>query len=382
MSLRESLETNKTAEVIIVGAGVIGLSIARALAERGMRDVALIERAKPGAEASWAAGGILAPQIEADSADDFFRLACASRDMYPSFAADLKEETGIDVQFDQAGTLYLGFTEDDECELRRRYDWQTNEAFSVEWLSGDAARKLEPNISQNTRCALRFPNDWQVENRWLVKALVSANEKLGVRLISACELTSLRIEGAKVSGVETSSGFISTTMVVLACGAWTSLIQSSGPALPAINVEPVRGQMLCFATRPAVARHVLYSSRGYLIPRRDGRVLAGSTTETTGFDKHVTAEGIDAIKSMAAEIAPVFQRLRLIDSWAGLRPRAQDSLPVIGCYEEIKGLLYAAGHYRNGILLAPLTGELIADIVTGVPMPPSSAAFSPNRFHN
>src|SRR5437899_4591433 len=127
--------TGAHAEVAIIGGGVIGLNIARALARRGVRDVAVIEKNECGREASWAAGGILAPQIEADSADDFFRLACASRDLYPSFAADLKEETGIDPQLDQAGTLYLGFTEDDERELRRRYQWQTREGFSVDWLS-------------------------------------------------------------------------------------------------------------------------------------------------------------------------------------------------------------------------------------------------------
>ncbi len=369
-----SLE-RKSAEVIIVGGGIIGLAIARELAKRGIPDVMLIEKNRPGREASWAAGGILGPQAETDRMDDFFRLA-----MYPSFADSLREETGIDVELDQTGTLYLGLTAEDEFELRRRYEWQANQDLRVEWLSGDEARRIEPTISAKTRCALRFLKDWQVENRRLVEALLRANEKLGVRLITECEVKALRGEEGRVTGVESSSGSISAPVVVLAAGAWTSFIQSSATALPEIAVEPVRGQMLCFEALPPIAQHVLYSSRGYLVPRRDGRILAGSTTEHAGFDKRTTDEGIDAIKSMAFEIAPALANLPLIDSWAGFRPRAADDLPVLGPCKEIDGLLYATGHYRNGILLAPITGKLIADIMTGVPTSPLFAAFSPNRF--
>ncbi len=178
----------RVADVVIVGGGVIGLTIARALAKRGARDVVLIEKDQPGLEASWAAGGILGPQAEADQIDEFFRLACASRDLFPSFADSLKEETGMDVELDKTGTLYLAFTAEDEHELRQRYEWQASEGLPVEWLSRGEARKLEPSISRKTRCALRFPNDWQVENRRLAEALVRANERLGVRLITECEV--------------------------------------------------------------------------------------------------------------------------------------------------------------------------------------------------
>jgi len=227
---------------------------------------------------------------------------------------------------------------------------------------------------------LRFPNDWQVENRRLAEALVRANERLGVRLITECEVKALRAEDGRVTGVESSSGSISAPVVVLAAGAWTSLIQSTGTPLPKIDVEPVRGQMLCFETQPPISQHVLYSSWGYLVPRRDGRLLAGSTTEFVGFDKDVTIDGVSEIKAMALEIAPVLDDSPLVDSWSGLRPCAQDGLPVLGPHEEVEGLFYATAHYRNGILLAPITGELIADIVTGVPTSPLFAAFSPNRF--
>ncbi|HVS20393.1 MAG TPA: FAD-dependent oxidoreductase, partial [Pyrinomonadaceae bacterium] len=165
-----------------------------------------------------------------------------------------------------------------------------------------------------------------------------------------------------------------------AAGAWTSFINSPGASLPSIKIEPVRGQMLCFEARPQIARHVIYSSRGYLVPRRDGRVLAGSTAERVGFDKSVTDEGRNAIKLMALGISPALKHLPLIDSWAGFRPRAEDGLPVLGPCEGIEGLVYATGHYRNGILLAPVTGELIADAIVEGATSSLPAAFSPKRF--
>ncbi|HYR77273.1 MAG TPA: glycine oxidase ThiO [Pyrinomonadaceae bacterium] len=376
--MSDKTHKSRTADVVIVGGGVIGLSIARALALRGVSDVMLIERGQPGAEASWAAGGILAPQVESDRADDFFSLAAAGRDLYPAFAESLKDETGIDVELDLTGTLCLGFTEKDEAELRSRFDWQSKAGLSVEWLSGDEARRQEPCISHQVRCALCLPNDYQVDNRRLIEALVKANEKLDVRLITDCHVSKLLIENEKIRGVETSSGFVVARVVVLAAGAWTSQINSSDLALP--QLEPVRGQMLCYETRPRIARHVIYSSRGYLVPRRDGRLLAGSTTEWAGYDKRVTDEGVRAIKSMAIEIAPALARLTPVDSWAGFRPRATDDLPVLGPCEEIAGLFYATGHYRNGILLAPITAQLIAQAIVDGATSPMPAAFSPDRF--
>jgi len=373
----QSVRSGSTADVVIVGGGVIGLTIARELALRGVRNVALIERARPGAEASSAAAGILGPQVEADHPDEFFRLACASRDMYKEFADALREETGIDVELDATGTLYLGFTAEDEEQLQRRYQWQVSEGLRVEWLTGNDARRLEPEISENVRCALRFPRDFQVENRRLIAALANANEKMGVRLVTDCNVNALRIECEKVCGVETSLGFVGSPTIVVAAGAWSSFI---GSALPPIRIEPVRGQMLCFEPQPQIARHVLYSSRGYLVPRRDGRLLAGSTSEHVGFDKSVTDEGASAIRSMAVEIASALEHMPLIDSWAGFRPRAKDDLPVLGRSENVEGLFYATGHYRNGILLAPITGRVIAEAIVNGAASPSLTAFSPHRF--
>ena len=380
MSVEERLGSRETAEVVIIGGGVIGLSIARALTLRGIDDVLLIERASLGAEASYAAGGILAPQAEADLVDDFFKLACKSRDMYPGFAAALREETGTDIELETTGTLYLAFTEHDQVEIDKRCEWQICAGLSVEKLTAEEARLLEPCVSENARGALRFPLDIQVENRRLIAALIAACEKQGVRMTVNTNVESVRIERGRVAGVETSRGFVSVANVVVAAGSWTNFITASNAALPRVRIAPIRGQMICLETNPRVARHVLYSPRGYLVPRLDGRLLAGSTSEHAGFAKRVTAKGLHSILSHALEIAPGIAGSSILDTWAGLRPRAEDDLPVLGPCAEIAGLSYATGHYRNGILLAPITGELIAEAIAGNVLPELLGPFSPDRF--
>lgn len=381
-------ELPKSAGVAIVGGGVIGLAVARALALRGICDVLLIERSSLGAESSSAAAGMLAPQAEADCDDDFFHLACRSRGLYPTFADALLEETGIDIEFETTGTLYLAFNDKDAAELEKRYEWQVKAGLTLEKMSGEDARRLEPGISENVCAALKFPFDTQVENRRLISALAVATEKLGVRLVTGTTVTALKTDHRGVAGVETSRGFVSTETVVIAGGAWTSLLglkavsgqMTTDKTLPNLCIEPVRGQMLCFEANPQIARHVIYTPRGYIVPRRDGRLLAGSTTEQAGFDRRVTAEGVSSILSAAQEISPQIGALPMTASWAGLRPRAADGLPVLGPYAEIEGLFYATGHYRNGILLAPVTGELIAGAIFDKVASTSLSIFAPDRF--
>ena len=197
--------------------------------------------------------------------------------------------------------LYCAFTEHDQDEIDQRFAWQTSAGLPVERLSAEEARRLEPSVADNLRGALKFPLDTQVENRRLLNALVSANERMGVRLVTNTVVESVRVERGQVAGVETSAGFLSSRNVVVAGGAWTSLIKT-GERAPQINIEPVRGQMICFEPPAAFPRHVIYSPRGYIVPRRDGRLLAGSTTEAVGFDKQVTDEGIESIRSRAQEI--------------------------------------------------------------------------------
>ena len=364
----------RIADVIIVGGGVIGLSIARSLAVKGVRDILVLERSSLGTEASFAAGGMLAPQAEADSRDQFFELLFESRAMYPDFAAALRNETGIDVELDTTGTLYLAFSEHDQNEIDERYEWQTRAGLPVEKLTADEARLLEPCIAPNTSGALRFALDIQVENRRLLNALANSVNELGVQTICGVNVESIRTEKSRVKGLQTSAGEFQASTVVLAAGAWTSLLSTT------VKVEPVRGQMICLTSQPRLTRHVIYSPRGYLVPRQDGRLLVGSTSEAAGFAKEVTVAGINQILLNALEIAPSIATLPLVDSWSGLRPKAPDGLPVLGPCGEIDGLIYATGHYRNGILLAPITGELIARTIVDGSLPTSLAPFSPDRF--
>jgi len=374
-------DSKHSPDVVVIGGGVIGLTIARALAHRGAGEICLIERASLGHEASFAAAGMLAPQAEANSQDDFFRLACQSRDLYPDFASSLYDETGIDVELDTTGTLYIALTYHDLVEIEKRYEWQTAAGLEVEKLTASQALQLEPCLSQSVRGALRFPRDLQVENRRLLSALANSVAKLGVTVLSGTTVESVKIERDEVRGVHTLRGFISCPNVVVAAGTWSSLLKLSQPSEKrAMMVDPVRGQMISFDARPQLTRHVIYSPRGYIVPRRDGRLLAGSTSEHAGFAKQVTAGGISAILQHAQEISPSVSALPIVDTWAGLRPRAPDSLPVLGPCDEIGGLFYATGHYRNGILLAPVTGDLIAEaVVTGVSSP-LLGPFSPSRF--
>jgi len=368
-------ENPKKFDAVIVGGGVIGLSIARSLALRGVRKICVIERQECGTEASYAAAGMLAPQAEADSPDEFFQLLCRSRDLYPDWALSLKAETGIDIELDLTGTLYLSFTDDERRELDHRFDWQLKAGLSAERLTIQEARSLEPQISLSVTGALLFPRDVQVENRRLLAALANSVQGLGVFVMNETNVEEIAVSGGRVTGVRTSKDLVQSPTVIIAAGAWSDL--NGAMKFP---VEPVRGQMVCLSAKPQLTRHVVYSPRGYLVPRQDGRLIAGSTTERVGYLKLVTAGGVKSILVNASEISPAIERLPIVTSWAGLRPRAPDGLPLLGPCDEIEGLIYATGHYRNGILLAPLTGELIAETVVDGRISGELATFSPNRF--
>jgi glycine oxidase len=317
---------------------------------------------------------MLAPQAEADSRDEFFDLLCQSRDLYPEFAAALKEESGVDIELDQTGTLYLAFNEHDQAEIDKRFEWQARAGLPVEKMTSSSARLLEPSIAPNVSGALRFPKDIQVENRRLLNALVNSVARLNVKLCTGVNVEAIRVENNRVTGVRTSDETLDCHTVVIAAGSWTSLIHST------IKVEPIRGQMICLTAKPQLSRHVIYSPRGYIVPRQDGRLLAGSTSERAGFVKEVTVEAVTSILRNAIEICPDITALPMADLWAGLRPKAPDGLPVLGPCGEIDGLIYATGHYRNGILLAPVTGELIAKTIVEDTLQPALAPFSPDRF--
>ena len=365
-------------EVLIIGGGVIGLSIARQLRRKGVEKITILERGQIGREASYAAAGMLAPHAETDQADDFFRLCHDSNKLYPDFAGQLLDETGVDIELDKSGTLYLAFSETDSKEIRQRFSWQRAAGLGVEHLSAEQARKIEPFVSPDVREALFFPNDWQVENRRLLRALQKYAVLNQIEIIENAEVKRLLITGGKIAGAQTASQTFTVQTIVLATGAWTSFIDADGFTLP--KIKPLRGQMISYQTAKRLFRRVMYSPRGYLVPRLDGRILVGATVEDVGFDRATTAAGIEFLRENALEIAPSLVNLNVAEQWTGLRPFAADGLPIIGALPGVENLHIAAGHHRNGILLAPLTAELLAEAIVTRTESERLKMFSPRRF--
>lgn len=350
-----------TSEILIIGGGVIGLSIGRELHRNGVRRVTIVERGRAGHEASFAAAGMLAPNAETDKLDDFYRFCSDSNALYPDFAAELLDETGVDIELERSGTLYLAMTEHDSAELKKRFEWQENAGLCVEHLDAKATLNAEPFVSQHVRESLFFPHDWQVENRKLLAALLKYTEINGIEIREGINIDEISIEAGKVTGASANGEVFSADMTIIATGAWTSLIKLGGNPLP-VKVKPIRGQMVSFHPPEKMFRRVIFSPRGYIVPRTDGRVLVGATVEEVGFDKSVTEKGVSSLLAIASEIAPRLSDFPISDSWAGLRPLAGEGWPVIGMVEGFENLLAATGHYRNGILLAPLTAKVVAGL--------------------
>jgi len=348
------------AEILIIGGGVIGLSTARSLKKRGAGRITILERGKVGRESSFAAAGMLAPQAETDKLDDFFDFCHESNKLYPQFAAELLDETGIDIELDRSGTLYLAFSDEDVKEINRRYVWQKGSGLAVEYLTAEEIRRSEPFVSPDVREGLFFPNDWQVENRKLLLALQKYAELNRISIIEDTEVKNLIVTGGKVTGAATADETFAADAIILATGAWTSLVKLADFDLP-FQVRPIRGQILSFQAAKRFFQRVIYSPRGYVVPRADGRILAGATVEDVGFDKSVTDAGTDFLLERALEIAPSLVNLEINEKWSGLRPLAAHGLPVLGALPEAENLFAATGHYRNGILLAPITAETLAD---------------------
>ncbi|HJS52252.1 MAG TPA: glycine oxidase ThiO [Pyrinomonadaceae bacterium] len=366
--------------ILVIGGGVIGLSIARELHKAGFRKTKVIERGVCGMESSWAAAGMLGPQAEADEGDAFFDFCCESRDLFPALADQLLEETAIDIELDRTGTLSLAFNEKDTDELLQRSRWQIEAGLKHETLSTKEVRQLEPLVSSRVQFGIYFPNDWQVENRKLLIALRRYADLNGIGISENTSVDALIIENGVAKGVETNIGPLTADITVLATGAWTSFIKFGDRSAP-FEIKPVRGQMIEFRPSRPLFRHVIYSRLGYLVPRIDGRILAGSTSENVGYDKNVTESAARDLSDMANEISDAFAELEIVDHWSGLRPFSADGLPVLGPITGHDGLLIATAHYRNGILLAPLTAKMIAaSMVNNNARSEMFDLYSPERF--
>jgi glycine oxidase len=366
-------------DVLVVGGGVIGLAIAREAARAGMT-VRLLERGAPGGEASGASAGILSAQLEAHHPGPLLPLALASRALYPPLVAALVEETGVDVDLRRDGALLVARGAAMVDELERTFAFQRGRGLPVERLEGEALRRAEPAITGAALLGLRLPDEGSIDPPALVRALALAAERAGAEIRTPAEVAALGVAGGRVSGVVTADGTTHPAgRVVVAAGAWAGTL--AGPGIAPVPSEPVRGQIVAFEA-PGLIRHVLHGGTCYLVPRSDGRVLAGSTMERAGFDRRVTAEGVAHLAAAALALVPGLAPAPFHRAWAGLRPSAPDGLPVIGP-ASTEGLLYACGHLRNGIVLTPITARAIVSMLLGggaVPEEVDLAPFSPQRF--
>ncbi len=364
-------------DVIIVGAGVIGLSIAYELLCRGTR-VTLVDQGDPGKEASWAAAGVLAPQGALPVHRAYLDLCISSLDLFADWSSRLLEETGIDVEYRTEAGLQVAFDDAESEELDERYRHQVDLGLPVERLSGEEVRALEPMLSPETRCGLLFERMHQVENRRLVQALVAAVRSRGGAFRIGDPVVDLIVRRNRAAGVVVPGERIGAERVVVAAGAWSGLLKWIPGSPP--PVQPVRGQMVCVDGRgvPPLGR-VIYGLEQYLVPRRDGRVLMGATVEKTGFDASVTAGGVSDVIREGLRMAPGLAEAPVVESWAGLRPMSKDGKPILGP-AGLERLVLATGHFRNGILLAPITGRLIAHHLEHGAVPQAMAPFLPDRF--
>jgi glycine oxidase len=356
-------------DAVIVGGGVIGLSCAWRAARRGAR-IAVVERSRPPAGATRVAAGMLAPVGElAFGEPELLKMTLAAAEIYPSFVADLEQASGISTGYRRDGALHVALDRDEAAALRRVHELQRSLGLGAEWLPPRRCRELEPGLTPSFNGGVHAPDEASVDPRALAAALLGALEaENAVELLTGTGVEAALFDSERIAGVRTDRGEeLRAAAVVLAAGAWSSQAEwLPEPARP--PVRPVKGQILELRARDGTApcRRIVASERVYLVPRPDGRLIAGATVEEQGFDTAVTAGGVHELLREAYRLLPEVAEMELVEAAAGLRPGTPDNLPLVGA-SGLDGLLWATGHYRNGILLAPLTADTLAEQLEGVP---------------
>ena len=368
-------------EVVVIGAGVIGLSIGWRLAQRGLRTV-VVEAAKPASGSSGVAAGMLAPVTEADfGEEELTALNLAGLERWPAFVAELEEVSGVDCGYRATGALTVAVDRDEEEILRRLHEHQRSLGLDAQWLAGRECRRLEPGLAPRVAGGIHAPHDRQVSPRALVRALDGAFGRAGGEL-----RTGVRVEGVAPGSqgitVEPVEGDpVTAPTVVVAAGADSGTL-AGVPEQARVPVRPVKGQILRLGARAPVtlpARRVVRTPEVYAVPRPDGRLVVGATVEERGFDTTVTAGGVLELLRRAYEALPGVVELELLEATAGLRPGTPDNGPIVG-ESKVPGLLWATGHWRNGVLLAPITADAVAQSIAGEDPPAELAPFGPRRF--
>ncbi|MBK5967190.1 glycine oxidase ThiO [Thiocystis minor] len=343
-------------DILVIGGGIIGLLTARELLHAGST-VTLIEMGETGRESSWAGGGIVSPLYPWRSPDSVTALATWSQRAYPALASALRDETGIDPELTANGLLIL-----ESEELTEALAWGERHGQRIEVVDDARLQETEPELGPRPPRSLLMPEIAQIRTPRLAKAARRSLEKR-IQLREQEEVLELLVEGGRAVGVRTAKGAVKADRIVICAGAWTAKLLEQLGSPP--DIEPVRGQMILFYAKPGLVHHITLFNERYIIPRRDGRVLLGSTLEHTGFAKTTTAEAKEELYRAAIELFPFLRRTPIEDHWAGLRPGSPSGIPYIGAYPDIEGLFFNAGHFRNGLAAGPASARLVADLMLG-----------------
>jgi|SRR5579863_86927 len=361
-------------DVVIAGGGLIGGAIAVGLARAGAK-VMIVDAGAAGREASWAGAGILSPAHESPEMHSLIPLSRASVELYPQFVKQIEELTGREVGFRPYGLLEV-FSKGPATEkLQKLVSAHRKDGLKGEILSGDQAREMEPSLSDDVEAAIFRPDDGSVDNRALTAAVLEAARGLGVEILENMPAVRVLREGGRATGLATNAGKIEAKWTVIAAGCFSAGIQGAEQYVP---VMPAKGQMAAVRCAGVAIKRVLMSQGVYLVARNDGRILVGATIERVGFDRVVQENAIGKLLAAAISLVPALKNHEVVETWSGLRPDSPDHLPILGP-TDIEGLLIATGHFRNGILLAPITAQLICGWIQNQ-RSAEYERFSPMRF--
>ena len=370
-------------DCLIVGSGVIGLSLAWELAAQGIR-VRLVERGRPGREASWAGAGILPPAVRRADDHPIEQLAGLAHQLHPQWAAQLREETGIDNGYHRCGGLYVARDPAQAAELRRELESWRGRGITVEEIPSTKLGDAEPAVRREGEHAVAaawdVPHEAQIRNPRHLKALVEACLARGVMIDEGVTVEDFDISAGRVRSVRTSSGAIEAGAVCVTAGCWTRLLaERMGRSLA---VMPIRGQMVLLACDRRPLRRIVHEGSRYIVPRRDGRVLIGSTEENAGFDRRTTAAGVAGLLELATSLVPRLAGGEVERTWAGLRPGTLDGLPYLGRVPDVENAFVAAGHFRSGLQLSTATAAVMGQLIRGEATEIDLSPFRLDRQHH
>jgi len=365
----------KIYDAVIAGAGIIGASIALELAEAGLQ-VALFDAREPGREASWASGGMISPAPENAGMIPFMPISLASVALYPDFIRRVEAASGIPVGYRQKGAIDVLLDGNINEELTTVVALQHGVGLRAEALTAERVRTLEPALTEDTQAAIFRPDEASLNTRAFTDAVLKAAASKGVEIRAHSRAKALWKEGRLCKGLKLESGQVAAKWTIIAAGCFSAKIDGVAPYAP---VLPAKGQMIALRSESVRIERILWLEHKYLVPQLDGRIIAGSTIEHSGFDHHVTAGGIELILSEVMRMVPGLASARIEETWAGLRPDSPDHLPILGP-TDLDGLLIATGHFRSGILLAPVTARLIQEWVTQQRVSVDWSRLTPMRF--